>query len=170
MFESRFKSLIKKNVKSLPVTDESMTRFWITLDHGVEFVLNSLDIMIGGELFIPKTPSIKITDLVKALDKKAPSTIVVMGIDQVGEPHFWDINSGKNGLNSFTPTFSYIGDEGIYVVSQNRDKIFKPFYQHHLLRLDGTTETLPFSSIEICTASAGIVIAGSSGKPSAVTT
>jgi hypothetical protein len=80
--------------------------------------------------------------VLKALDKKAPSTIVVMGIDQVGEPHFWDINSGKNGLNSFTPTFSYIGDEGIYVVSQNRDKIFKPFYQHHLLRLDGTTETL----------------------------
>lgn len=88
--------------------------------------------------------------VMKSLEKKAPATIVVMGIDQVGEPHFWDVQSGKNGLNSFTPTFSYTGPEGIYVVSQNRDKIFKPFYQHHLLRLDGTTETLfPASEAEV---------------------
>ena len=64
-----FKSLIQKNVKSLPITDERMTRFWLTLDYGVKFVLNSIDMMQGGELFVPKTPSIKITDLVKALDK-----------------------------------------------------------------------------------------------------
>ena len=64
-----FKSLIRKNVKSLPITDERMTRFWLTLDFGVRFVLNSIYMMVGGELFIPKTPSMKITDLVKALDK-----------------------------------------------------------------------------------------------------
>ena len=64
-----FKSLIQKNVKSLPITDERMTRFWLTLDYGVKFVLNSMDMMKGGELFVPKTPSIKIIDLVKALDK-----------------------------------------------------------------------------------------------------
>jgi len=64
-----FKSLIDKKIKSLPVTDERMTRFWITLNHGVEFVLNSINLMKGGELFIPKTPSIKIVDLIKALDK-----------------------------------------------------------------------------------------------------
>ena len=49
-----FKSLIEKNAKSLPITDERMTRFWITLDHGIEFVLNSINLMRGGELFIPK--------------------------------------------------------------------------------------------------------------------
>ena len=64
-----FKSLIQKSVRSLPITDERMTRFWLTLDYGVKFVLNSIDMMQGGELFVPKTPSIKITDLVKALDK-----------------------------------------------------------------------------------------------------
>ena len=53
-----------------------MTRFWITLNHGVEFVLNSLDMMRGGELFVPKTPSIKIVDLVKALDKNIKYHIV----------------------------------------------------------------------------------------------
>ena len=71
-----FKSLIKKNVKSLPITDERMTRFWLTLDYGVKFVLNSIDIMVGGELFVPKTPSIKIIDLVKALDKKMKYHII----------------------------------------------------------------------------------------------
>ena len=71
-----FKSLIQKNVKSLPVTDEKMTRFWITLDYGVRFVLNSMSIMRGAELFVPKTPSIKIIDLVKALDKNIKYHIV----------------------------------------------------------------------------------------------
>ena len=71
-----FKSLIQKNVKSLPITDARMTRFWITLDDGVKFVLNPIDRMIGGELFVPKTPSIKIIDLVKALDKNIKYHIV----------------------------------------------------------------------------------------------
>ena len=64
-----FKSLIAQKTKSLPITDEKMTRFWINLERGVNFVLKSTEIMAGGELFIPKTPSIKIMDLVKALDK-----------------------------------------------------------------------------------------------------
>ena len=63
-----FKSLIDKNSKFLPITDEKMTRIWISLDEGVKFVLNSLNEMIGGELFIPKSPSIKIIDLAKALN------------------------------------------------------------------------------------------------------
>ena len=71
-----FKSLIQKNVKSLPITDERMTRFWLTLDYGVKFVLNSMGMMKGGELFVPKTPSIKITDLVRALDKKMKYHII----------------------------------------------------------------------------------------------
>ena len=73
-----FKSLIQKKVKSLPITDERMTRFWLTLDYGLKFVLNSIDMMQGGELFVPKTPSIKIIDLVRALDKKMKYHIVGM--------------------------------------------------------------------------------------------
>ena len=53
-----------------------MTRFWITLDHGIKFVLNSIDRMRGGELFVPKTPSIKIVDLVKALDENMKYHII----------------------------------------------------------------------------------------------
>tara|TARA_Y100000310_G_scaffold46013_1_gene42814 strand:+ start:1447 stop:2430 length:984 start_codon:yes stop_codon:yes gene_type:complete len=71
-----FKSLINKKVKSLPITDEKMTRFWVKLDRGVEFVLSAIDLMVGGELFVPKTPSIRIVDLVKALDKNIRHHII----------------------------------------------------------------------------------------------
>jgi UDP-N-acetylglucosamine 4,6-dehydratase len=51
----------------LPITDPQMTRFWITLDQGVHFVLRVLELAKGGEIFVPKIPSIKITDLARAV-------------------------------------------------------------------------------------------------------
>ena len=62
-----FKKLIDQGEKELPVTHEKMTRFWITLQQGVDFVLKNFERMHGGEIFIPKIPSIKIMDLAKAL-------------------------------------------------------------------------------------------------------
>jgi UDP-N-acetylglucosamine 4,6-dehydratase len=62
-----FKKLLLENVESLPITDMEMTRFWITLPQGVDFVLSNLALMEGGEIFIPKIPSMKITDLAHAL-------------------------------------------------------------------------------------------------------
>ena len=53
-----------------------MTRFWITLDQGVEFVIKSFSRMIGGEIFVPKIPSIKITDLAQALGPKLEHKII----------------------------------------------------------------------------------------------
>lgn len=57
----------KRHTGRLPVTHREMTRFWITLEQGVQFVLQSLENMAGGELFVPKIPSMKITDLAKAI-------------------------------------------------------------------------------------------------------
>jgi UDP-N-acetylglucosamine 4,6-dehydratase/5-epimerase len=71
-----FNELIKKNNNFLPITDERMTRFWITLDQGVDFVIKSFSRMIGGEIFVPKIPSIKITDLAKALGPKLEHKII----------------------------------------------------------------------------------------------
>jgi len=62
-----FKKLIADGAKELPITDEAMTRFLITLEDGVNFVLNDFERMHGGEIFIPKIPSMKMTDLAKAL-------------------------------------------------------------------------------------------------------
>ena len=60
----------------LPVTDPKMTRFWITLEQGVNFVLECLERMVGGELFIPKIPSMKIMDLAKAICPTCKTEIV----------------------------------------------------------------------------------------------
>jgi UDP-N-acetylglucosamine 4,6-dehydratase/5-epimerase len=56
-----------KSTGVLPVTDPRMTRFWITLDQGVKFVLDCLERMAGGEIFVPKIPSMKILDLARAI-------------------------------------------------------------------------------------------------------
>ena len=60
----------------LPITDPRMTRFWITLDQGVRFVLNSFVRMHGGELYVPKIPSMKITDLATAMAPECKQEIV----------------------------------------------------------------------------------------------
>jgi UDP-N-acetylglucosamine 4,6-dehydratase len=64
-----FRKLSEKGV--VPITDERTTRFWITLDHGIEFAMKSFNIMKGGEIFVPKIPSMKIVDLARAVCPKA---------------------------------------------------------------------------------------------------
>jgi UDP-N-acetylglucosamine 4,6-dehydratase/5-epimerase len=71
-----FKRLLAQNTGHLPITDERMTRFWITLDESVNFVLTGLALMHGGELFVPKIPSMKITDLASTLSSGLPHKIV----------------------------------------------------------------------------------------------
>ena len=67
-----FEKLIKDGNDHLPITHMEMTRFWITLQQGVDFVLQNFSRMYGGEIFIPKIPSIKITDLAKAIAPDLP--------------------------------------------------------------------------------------------------
>lgn len=66
-----FRRLLAQGHKELPITDNRMTRFWITLDQGVAFVLSSLEITQGGEIFVPKIPATHVTDLATALDEGA---------------------------------------------------------------------------------------------------
>jgi UDP-N-acetylglucosamine 4,6-dehydratase len=62
-----FHKLLDEGVTKLPVTHAEMTRFWITLDKGVEFVVKNFQRMQGGEIFVPKIPSIRILDLVESI-------------------------------------------------------------------------------------------------------
>lgn len=71
-----FAKLAAEKAKEIPITDDRMTRFWITLDQGVSFVLSCLDMMSGGEIFIPKIPSMKIVDLAEALAPGIPHRII----------------------------------------------------------------------------------------------
>lgn len=61
-----FKELVAQGAEELPITHESMTRFWITLQQGVDFVLRNFDRMHGGEIFVPRIPSVGIMDVAEA--------------------------------------------------------------------------------------------------------
>ena len=87
-----------KNKGFLPITDKEMTRFNITLDEGVSFVLKSFEIMVGGELFVPKIPSIKILDLAKAIAPNVKTKII--GV-RPGEKIHEDMITETDGLNAY---------------------------------------------------------------------
>lgn len=70
-----FRELIAAGASALPITDPRMTRFWISLDQGTDFVLSSLEMMQGGEIFVPKIPAMKIVDLVRAIHPDIPHTV-----------------------------------------------------------------------------------------------
>src|SRR5262245_11915791 len=130
-----FRDLIAKGAKDLPITDARMTRFWITLNQGVRFVLSCLALTRGGEIFVPKIPSMKIVDLAKAMAPKLPHREVgirpgeklheVMVTDDdsrytvemedryVIEPafHWWTRTSfAKDGGNTVPDGFRYSSD------------------------------------------------------------
>jgi len=71
-----FEKLLAEGVDELPITDPRMTRFWITLDAGVGFVLKNFERMQGGEIFVPKIPSVRIKDLAEAMASGKPTKIV----------------------------------------------------------------------------------------------
>ena len=71
-----FKKLIADGADYLPITHEGMTRFWITLQEGVDFVLKDLERMQGGEIFVPKIPSVHIVDLAKAMAPGMPTRTI----------------------------------------------------------------------------------------------
>ena len=71
-----FQKLIREGATEIPITDPRMTRFWITLNQGIDFVLKNFARMQGGEIFVPKIPSMKMTDMTEALAPGVPHKIV----------------------------------------------------------------------------------------------
>ncbi len=71
-----FQKLLASGAQEIPVTDDKMTRFWITLEQGVRFVFKNFERMQGGEIFVPKIPSTHITDLARALAPDLPVKII----------------------------------------------------------------------------------------------
>jgi UDP-N-acetylglucosamine 4,6-dehydratase len=71
-----FRKLIADGAAELPITDARMTRFWITLDQGVNFVLSSMEMMKGSEIFVPKIPSTRTADLASAVAPGVPHKVI----------------------------------------------------------------------------------------------
>ena len=67
-----YKQLVQSGADSLPITDLRMTRFWLQLDEAIELVVKAMESMVGGELFVKKIPSIKMTDLAQAIAPDLP--------------------------------------------------------------------------------------------------
>ncbi len=101
--------LQQRETGSITITDDRMTRFWITLDEAVELVLKGFHYMEGGEIFVPQIPSMRITDLAKAI---APDCKVeIIGI-RPGEKLHEALTGEDEGRN----TISY---KGMYVILPN---------------------------------------------------
>jgi len=71
-----FRKLIENGTDHLPITDDRMTRFWITLQDGVDFVLTNFHRMVGGEIYVPKIPSLRLADLAEAMAPGVPQRII----------------------------------------------------------------------------------------------
>jgi UDP-N-acetylglucosamine 4,6-dehydratase len=71
-----FQKLIRENAEALPITDPRMTRFWITLTQGVNLVLSSLELAQGGEIFVPKIPSMSTSELARCMAPHLPQKII----------------------------------------------------------------------------------------------
>ncbi|MGD8811901.1 MAG: UDP-N-acetylglucosamine 4,6-dehydratase (inverting), partial [Thioalkalispiraceae bacterium] len=71
-----FRKLIQEQADKLPITDARMTRFWISLQQGIEFVFKSFERMQGGEIFVPKIPSVRIADLAKSMAPDMDTEII----------------------------------------------------------------------------------------------
>ncbi|CAN7181484.1 UDP-N-acetylglucosamine 4,6-dehydratase (inverting) [Rossellomorea sp. LjRoot5] len=137
-----------KETGKLPITDERMTRFWITLDQGVQFVLDNLERMYGGEIFIPKIPSMKVTDLATAIAPECEIEVVgirpgeklheamiteddarrTMEFDSyyVIQPEFpWWSDENTNGGKTLPEGFSYVSNvnEDWLTVEQLRELV-----------------------------------------------
>lgn len=89
----------------LPITDERMTRFWITLDQAVSFVVDSFDRMNGGELYVPRIPSMKLTDLIEAIAPGYPT--VTLGI-RPGEKLHEEMISPDDSHRTFRQDDRYV--------------------------------------------------------------
>lgn len=95
----------KRHEGALPITDPEMTRFNITLDDGVELVLHALDVMHGSEIFVPKIPSYRITDVAQAIAPSVRQEIV--GV-RPGEKIHEDLVTAADALNTFDMGVNYV--------------------------------------------------------------
>ena len=106
----------------LPITDPRMTRFWITLEQGVDFVIKSMEQMVGGELFVPKIPSMNIMELAKAICPECKTEIV-------------GIRPGEKLHETMIPA-----DEALRTIEYNDHFIIKPnfdFFERRFTNNDG---------------------------------
>jgi UDP-N-acetylglucosamine 4,6-dehydratase len=129
-----FKKLVAEGAKELPVTDPRMTRFWFTIQEGVDFVLKNFSRMQGGEIFVPKIPSMRIIDLVKAFGEDLKAKII--GIRPGEKLHELMIPLEASYLTLEYPDY--------YLVQPTISTFGKPNYQTNSIGKEGQPITEEF--------------------------
>ena len=154
-----FEKLIADGTTSLPITEPNMTRFWITIQDGVEFVLKNFARMHGGEIFVPKIPSMKMTELAKAIAPHLEQEVIGIRPGEklhelmcpVDDSHitleFHDHFVIKPSITFSTPinyTTNAIGEKGTSVKAgfeyNSRDNDLWLTHEELLLKLEQTKE------------------------------
>jgi UDP-N-acetylglucosamine 4,6-dehydratase len=122
-----FQDLVARGADYIPITDPRMTRFWITLDRGVEFVMSCFERMNGGEIFIPKIPSVRIIDLAKAIAPNIPTQTI--GIRPGEKIHEFmipadDVERTIEFTDFFliTPAIRFFDDGNDFTITRNGEK------------------------------------------------
>ena len=128
-----------KNKNIFPVTDKRMTRFNITLDESVDFVLFSLKKMLGGEIFVPKIPSYKLTDIVKAISHNARIKIIGLRPGEKLHEEMISFNDSDNAVefkNHFiiSPNSKFISWTKEEYAKKNKGKISKSSFSYNSLQ------------------------------------
>jgi len=126
------------NLPKVKITHEKMTRFWITLEQAFELVLHSLEDMAGGEIFIPKIPSMNLMDLFEALAPKAEKEIIGIRPGEKLHEILLTKEEGRHGLEQ----------EKYYIILPEQEKMFnlKERFKHHFEKSQKLSEDFYFSS------------------------
>ena len=135
-----FEKLINEGATSIPITHPDMTRFWITLQDGVDFVLKNFSRMLGGEIFVPKIPSMRIMDLAKAM---APSfEIEIVGI-RPGEKMHEIMCPSDDSYHTYeysdhfliAPSIKFFNRSNDFTLNnlQEKGKLVEPGYEYNSL-------------------------------------
>jgi len=119
-----FKEMIKNN-KSITLTNENTTRFFLTLDEGVKFVIQSLERMTGGEIFIPKLKSIKIFDLIKALNNKNKVKIIGMRPGEKIHEMLFSKDDSRNVLETIDHYILFNSAQNLQLYLKKMKKTYK---------------------------------------------
>jgi len=141
-----FQKLIDQGADSLPITDERMTRFWINLQQGVNFVLSSIEMMQGGEIFIPKIPSMKMTDLAKAMAPNLPYKVVGIRPGEKLHEVMVPMDDGRNTIELkdryiIEPSFAYWTEHKLHYAGA------KPVHEDFAYASDTNTEWLDMDGV-----------------------
>ncbi|GAA4470420.1 UDP-N-acetylglucosamine 4,6-dehydratase (inverting) [Novipirellula rosea] len=131
--------LDRKKTGVLPITDPRMTRFNISLDEGVDLVLHALEHSLGGELYVPKIPSYRITDVAEAIGPECEKPVV--GI-RPGEKLHEEMVTSSDSANTIENDASYIIVPSLF--DHGREEVLKKYSEHHQGQM--TAEDFRYSS------------------------